>query len=424
MKSRTFVLGIDGVPFTLLDKFFKSGKMTNLYKIGKEGAYHRMNSVYPTISSVAWTSYMTGTNPAEHSIFGFVDRTPNPFSVFIPTAKNKTADTLWKKLSEMKKRVIVINVPLTYPPEHVNGILASGFLCTDIDKLCYPEKYNKYFKKRGYIIDADAWLAREDKHKFMSQIFEAMDKRFEISFELMKKEKWDFFQLHIMETDRLLHFFWNDLENGGEFQKDVDNFFDRLDNFIGELHNKLSTNDKLIIMSDHGFCGIKSEVQMNVWLEKEGLLKFELGVEKKLVNYSKESVCYSLIPGRIYINIEGREEKGSIKISDYDSTREMIKEKLLNFRHPGTGDKIINKVFYREDIYSGPYLENAADIIAHPVDGYDLKARLDTDEVFEHSNLNGMHTYDDAFISGLNINIDSIKSVEDVSKIILEATIS
>ncbi len=98
----------------------------------------------------------------------------------------------------------------------------------------------------------------------------------------------------------------------------------------------------------------------------------------------------------------------------------MIKEKLLEFKHPETGEKIIDKVFYREEIYSGPYLENAADVIAHPVNGYDLKARLDTDKVFENTALNGMHTYDDAFICGMNINTEGITSIEEVRKNILE----
>ncbi len=419
MKSRVFVLGIDGVPYTLIEKMFKENKMRNLFEICKQGSYHRMNSVYPTISSVAWTSYMTGTNPAEHSIFGFIDRKPNPFSIFIPLSTDRKADTLWRILSKKGKKVIVINVPLTYPPEEVNGILASGFLCTDIDKLCYPDKYNQYFKSKEYIIDVDAWLARENKRKFMDEIFKALEKRFEVTFELMKKEKWDFFQLHIMETDRLLHFYWDDVENNGEFKDDTNRFFETLDYYIGKLRDKLSKKDRLIILSDHGFCKIKNEVQLNVWLEEIGLLKFESGKEKKLSNYHKESICYSLIPGRIYINLEGREEKGSVKEEKYEEIREMIRDKLLEFKHPQTGEKIIDKVFYREEIYSGPYLENAADIIAHPVNGFDLKARIDTDKIFENTALNGMHTYDDAFICGINIEIEDIDSIENVSKNIL-----
>ena len=119
---RTFVLGLDGVPFSFLKQQFNSGYMPNLASIAKDNDIKRINSVYPTVSSVAWTSYATGRNPAEHGIFGFIDRTPDPFTLKIPTAQDKKDKTIWKAFSEKKKNVIVINVPLTYPPETINGI--------------------------------------------------------------------------------------------------------------------------------------------------------------------------------------------------------------------------------------------------------------------------------------------------------------
>lgn len=65
-------------------------------------------------------------------------------------------------------------------------------------------------------------------------------------------------------------------------------------------------------------------------------------------------------------------------------------------------------------------MTNAADIIAHPVRGYDLKSRTDAQEVFVPTPLiNGMHTYDDAFITGANFNLDPLKSIQDVKEIIL-----
>lgn len=414
MRKRVFVLGIDGVPFTFLEQQFNKKRMKSLYSICGHGSYKKMNSVYPTISSVAWTSFSTGTNPAEHSIFGFVDRNPNPFQIFIPVSSHRKADSLWKSLSQKGIRVIVINIPLTFPAEQVNGILASGFLCTSMDKLCYPESYNSFFKSKGYIIDVDAWLARKNKQEFMNELFKALKARFEIAFELLEIEDWAFFQLHIMETDRLLHFFWDDIENGGKYHGQAMELFELLDNYIYKLSDRLTENDDLIILSDHGFCSIKNEVQLNKWLEEENLLKFPDIAEKKLPLYHHETICYSILPGRIFINLEGREEKGTVKKADYNQVREMIKEKLLAFKHRDTGEKIIDKVFFREEIYSGPYMEKACDIIAHPVNGFDLKGNLDRKDIFEKTALDGMHTYDDAFICSNHIDVSNISSIEEV----------
>ncbi len=417
-KTKMFVLGLDGTPYSLLKDGLLKEVMPHLSGIMAQNG-RRMNSVYPTVSSVAWATYMTGVDPSGHNIFGFVDRIPNPFSLKIPTAIDRRGTSLWKELSQKGKRVIVINVPMTYPPEEVNGILVSDFLCTDINKVSYPSSFNSYLKDKGYVIDVDAWLAKENKGKFMDELHRAMEKRFEITFELMNREKWDFFQLHIMETDRLFHFFWKDLEMQGEYYPDIKKFFVKLDTYIGKLQGKLTSEDRLIILSDHGFCAIKYEVQLNAWLQKQGLLKFNNG-EKKLPDYHKDSLCYSLLPGRIFINLEEREEKGTVKKSEYENLRKDIKQRLLDLSCPESGEKIIDKVFFREEIYSGPYFENAADIIAYPKRGYDLKGKSENGDIFEKSHLNGMHTFDDAFIYGKNCEISGVNSIQDVKSVILD----
>jgi predicted AlkP superfamily phosphohydrolase/phosphomutase len=220
-----------------------------------------------------------------------------------------------------------------------------------------------------------------------------------------------------METDRLLHFFWGDIESGGASYRECETFFERLDHHIAGLIKKLSPQDRLLILSDHGFCGIKAEVQLNAWLEQQGLLRFNDG-EKKLPNYHKDSVCYSLIPGRIYINLKDREEKGTIDHNSYENVRTDIKNRLLKLEDPETNERIIDKVFFREEIYSGPLLEQAADIIIHPVNGYDLKASPTSDDILVRTALDGMHTYDDAFACGINVDTSTLKSIQHVAELI------
>ena len=127
-----------------------------------------------------------------------------------------------------------------------------------------------------------------------------------------------------------------------------------------------------------------------------------------------------MTPGRIYLNLEGREERGSVKSSKYFTVRDMIKNKLLEFRHPDSGEPIIDKIMFREEIYSGDYVENAPDIIAHPKNGYDLKASLDGNSIFTHSALTGMHTYEDAMIAGIGIDISAVHSIDQAYPVIWE----
>ena len=98
----------------------------------------------------------------------------------------------------------------------------------------------------------------------------------------------------------------------------------------------------------------------------------------------------------------------------------MIKAKLLEFRDPASGEPVIDKVLLREEIYSGNYVKNAPDIIAHPKNGYDLKASLDCKQIFTQSSLTGMHTYGDAMIAGIGIDVSIINSIDQVYQIIWE----
>ena len=117
-----------------------------------------------------------------------------------------SVETLWEWLSSHGKRVVVVNVPGTYPPRRVNGVLVAGFLCPTLEKISYPREVADELKSMDYRIDIDSWKARESKDDFLVEVNEALDRRFEAALSLMDRVDWDFFQLHVMETDRINHF--------------------------------------------------------------------------------------------------------------------------------------------------------------------------------------------------------------------------
>lgn len=407
------------MPYSLMKSLIENGIMPNTGKIFERGNMKEITSVYPVISSVAWTSFATGVNPGEHGIYGFVDRVSDSFELFIPTSDKRKKEPVWRTLSDMGKKVTVINVPITYPVEEVNGKMISCFLCPDIKKGTYPGELSEFLEEKGYIIDPDAWLARSDKQKFFDQIMSALEKRSEVALKLLEEE-WDYFQLHIMETDRHMHFFWDSINDiSHEFHEQTIHFYSKLDQYIGKFFEKLNEDDAVILLSDHGFCGIKKEVQLNEWLVQEGFLNIDNDTID-LSKFHKDSVAYSLLPGRIYINLEGREEKGIVSKEDYLSVCNEIKERLLSFKDPETNEAIISKVFMRDEIYTGMAALDAPDLIAHPSNGYDLKGFVPSRELFSHSALCGMHTFENAMLFGINIDVNEIKSIEDVYNQILK----
>ncbi len=402
--KKLFVLGLDGVPHSFITAKCAEGLLPNLASLFKQGALRRMDSVLPCISSVAWASFQTGVNPARHGVFGFVDREPNPFKIFIPTGRNVAATTLWEHLGRAGKKVCVVNVPMTYPPRPVNGRLVSCFLATDLMKATYPPELAQRLKAMGYKIDADAWLARKDKQAFLADLDLALEKRFEAAFELMR-EPWDFFQLHVMETDRINHFLWRSWERGVEpWRAAFEAYYKKIDAFVGELVEKrLPEGCELVVLSDHGFCAVEKEVYLNHWLEQEGYLKLATAAGKEkpesVADMLPETRAYSLIPGRLFVNLAGREQKGSVPAgAPYEDLRRELAERLVaEVRDPETGAQVIERVVRREDIYRGPHFERAADLIALPHDGYDLKGNVARPELAVRGDLEGMHTFSDAF---------------------------
>jgi predicted AlkP superfamily phosphohydrolase/phosphomutase len=400
-SARVCCLGLDGTPYSLLQRMIADGTMPNFAALVAEGSLRRMTSMYPWVSSVAWTTIQTGVNPAKHGIFGFVDREPQTLKTYIPLANRIKAPAVWDTLGAAGKRVLVFNVPVTYPAPPVNGILAAGFLAPVLnERAVYPPSYKATLEAQGYRIDTDPLIARQSRDRALDDIRDALEKRTATFLHLLDHEPWDLFMGVIMETDRLHHFFWEQMEQDDPVYAPA--FFDiyrRIDAFIGAVRDRLDARDTLMMLSDHGFCGIKQEVFYNHWLARDGYLQYAAVPPKGLDQIAPATVAYSLDPGRIFLNVRGRERDGHIAPgADYERVRDEIIAAAEALRDPATGARVVRRAYRREALYDGPLLAQAADIILAPEDGYDPKGALYKDTfTYKDTMMVGMHTYDDAF---------------------------
>jgi predicted AlkP superfamily phosphohydrolase/phosphomutase len=260
----------------------------------------------------------------------------------------------------------------------------------------------------GYIVDADPWKARESKELALQEINNVLDARIHTLFHMVENEDWDYLHVHIMETDRLHHFLWQQMEEKDPtYAPAFYEFYQRIDNMLGEMAAKLDDNTTLMWMADHGFCTIKKEVYVNRWLMDHGWLKLLNAPpdrKKGLDEIDPSSVAYSLDPGRVFIRLRGREKNGCVSPgAEYHSLRDEIAAAALDLRDPEDGAPIFQTVFRREELYHGPYLDQAGDLILAPYDGYDPKGSLYKETLtYKGDELVGMHTFDDAmlYVSG------------------------
>jgi len=420
-NKRLFVLSLDGVPYSLVQEAFQKGRMPHFQHLSRQGSLARMNSTIPVISSVAWATFSTGVNPAQHGIFGFVDRDRQLHPVVL-TALHLQAKSLWRRLNECGKRVIAINVPGTYPPQPLQGIVVADFLSPSIEKAVYPSSLVPLLYELGYVIDPEPQLAFTDKSAFLDDIFWALKARSELAFRWMEREEWDFFMLHVMETDRLHHFFWDakdnvEHEHHGAFWE----LYSQLDGLIARVADTLDSNAELMILSDHGFCEIRQEVNLNSYLTEQGFLRFNEGAQE-LLGLDPSSRAYSLTPGRIYVNLRGRETRGSVDTRDVPRLLRELTDALYELKDPQTGEPVIQKIYTRDEIYRGPLLSQAPELIAHPANGYDLKSGRPRSSLFSRSPRTGMHTYPEAlvYVRGYSLATGAQTSILDVTPTLFE----
>ena len=398
------VIAIDGLPFSFFSKIDKLDLSPFLADLYRKKMIHPMTTTLPPVSSVAWASFLTGVSPGEHGITGFVDRVVNGYAPFVPTASNLNAATLYQHLSQYGLRICSLGVPATFPPEPVNGVIVSGFLAPSLERAVYPNEEYNYLKSIDYKIDIDAWSARKSDLSLIEQLPKTLSARLKAARYYLTREPWDLFVLHILETDRLHHFLWRQMEE--EESSAIDLFttiYKMINDFLVEISKPISSDASFIILSDHGFSRLNKDVYLNRWLEDEGYLLLSDPNATNLGGMNKSSKAFSMAPGRIYLHLKGDTPEGKVKMgSEADQLRKKISESLSNLRDPETGENVLERVVdMRQEWNTADFNRSKVqlpDLIAIPFPGYELKGDLLAKELYGTDRFSGMHAYGDAFV--------------------------
>src|SRR5258706_7218884 len=176
-KPRVAVIGLDGVGAPLIEALTDRGVMPRMAALRRAGTVARMTSSIPTISSVSWSGFMTGTNPGRHGIYGFTDVKRDSYAVYFPNYRHVQAPTIWDVLGAEGRRSIVLNIPNTYPAKDINGVLVSGFVAVNIERAVTPASVLPLLKSQGYKIDVDYVNANERVDAFFLALTETLAAR-------------------------------------------------------------------------------------------------------------------------------------------------------------------------------------------------------------------------------------------------------
>jgi predicted AlkP superfamily phosphohydrolase/phosphomutase len=418
------VIGLDGGTLELIQPWVNQGKLPNIAHLMRTGVYADLQSTLPPMTFPAWNAFMTGKNPGKHGVYDFMERKGGAYELEIKNARHRKSDTIWNIASTYGKRCAIVGVPVTYPPEEINGIMISGFDAPVVNEdIMFPSSLFQELQQTvgEYIVTANfsKFLKVGRIDKALEALFSAIDRKAETAKYLLKRELWDLFMFVFGETDVAIHYFWkyhdeHSPQRGKSLRSNkgmdpIYEIYNRIDEHIGAFIELAPEDTTFIIMSDHGAGGVgKKVVYLNRFLETHGLLKFcsnpvrvkinrhmdsikdfiRLMLSAKVVKHLRfnpkgmglkweSKMRFSCIDWRqtkayaeetpyypnVRINLKGREPDGIVEKSDYHELVMRILSLLDNWRDPETGEKIIEKAHKREDLYNGVYIDKAPDII-------------------------------------------------------------
>jgi len=426
MRKKLLIIGLDGATFDLIDPWIKAKKLPTLTRIINTGVKGVLKTTIPPITPCAWSSFATGKNPGKHGIYDFYFLNEN-LELDANSAETRLGKDFWEILSEHGKKCIVFNVPITYPPRKIDGIMISGFTTPSLkSNFTYPPEFKDLFLQKfpHYQISEDAVFTERaaDQKRFLEEIKKLTNIQAEVAKWLMSNFDWDFFMVLLNSTDHAQHRYWHYLDSTHpkyEANKNLKNaileIYQQADTMINDLCYKTAPKGtSLLIVSDHGGGPFLQNVYLNNWLSQKGYLKFKntprvwlkriirslsinpesltkiawnLGVGKDVqrpalrkrtnilkklrnllltfedVDWQKTKAYSFGYYAPIYINTRERGWGGMVSEEEYPKIRKELKKQLEKLIDPETKEKIVDKIYFKEELYSGPLAKKLPDII-------------------------------------------------------------
>jgi predicted AlkP superfamily phosphohydrolase/phosphomutase len=396
-----------------------AGTMPALAELLGQGRLVPMDSSVPPVSTVAWASLTTGVNPGRHGLFGLTELRPGTYDLRFPTATSLLVPRVWERLADDGRRSVVLNVPGTYPARAPAGsLLVSGFVSPRLDRSVSPAAWLPILREIDYRTDVDAELDWEEPQAVGVELFGLIEIRRRLWWRAWDELDWDLFWGTFTETDRLHHFHWGRRDEPW-IDAALDRLYRALDDHLADVAGRLTADDALFIVSDHGFAPMRAEVHLNHWLAEAGFLHFETDEPKSLADVGPGTLAIALDPGRIYAHRRGRYPLGQVRPRDEAKVLADVAFALSELADPETGEPALGPVVSARQAFAGPALADAPDLTVLPFAGFDPKGTVGTGTVFARGRLTGMHSFEGAVCYARGDGLPERARLEDVGASVL-----
>lgn len=421
-RNRLFVLGLDGLPLSLAKRLAASGSFPGLARLVEHSA--PITAELPELSPVNWTSFYTGTGPETHGIFGFSRIHGTEYTMHLADFSMVQTPTIFDRLSNAGLCCRSINLPNTYPARDIPGtMMISGFVAQELQHAVAPRFLYGPLTAHDYVLEADTERGQTDPAYLIQQLRSTLAARRDAFSLLWPDLAWDLFVCVLTETDRLFHFMFDAVEEPlYPWHAACMELLTEWDDLIAIMlaqYDALPEPKRLMALADHGFTRLITEVDINAVLRNLGLLTTALPPEAcdalQSTAITPATKAFALDPGRIYIHTSERFSRGQVSAQECRVLCDHIQTALEQITF--NGRPVFKAIHKREQLYAGPLMQYAPDLVCEPVAGFDCKAKFNRREIFSLHGRTGTHTVQDVFFS--DTQQSTPKRVRDVGQEVL-----
>jgi len=374
--AKLFVVGLDGATWDLLEPWIQAGDLPNIKAFRDASAWGTMNSVIPYLSPPAWTSAITGVNPGRHGIFDFQRRLPGQQVVVTETSKSRRSPPIWNMLKGTGKKVCIVNITMTDPPDAVDGVMVAGFPHLDPDAatgFAFPKELEERCKKMGYRLDRmEMKLPAGEEQATLDGIRETREKMWELVQQLYHESDYDLVWILFTGTDRVQHLFWkfDDPQNphynpaqAAKFGGTLRRYWMEQDKILGQLFTMVRPGTWVLVLSDHGFGPIRRELRVGNWLRTPAA-GFSSAEASEIFSLDRSDAA------RLYVREPGRDPGGDLGPEQREALRARLSSGLKQTVDSQSGQHPVEAIFRAADVFVGKQAEKGPNLTLLPSYSY------------------------------------------------------
>jgi predicted AlkP superfamily phosphohydrolase/phosphomutase len=465
MSPKVLLVGFDGATFDIIRPMIADGRgqhsgsrLPTLAHILQSGAHGTLRSNIPPVTPSAWTSVFTGKNPGKHGIYDFEEIDPATYQFKTVQTDKHHEKTIWQLLGEANKRSIVMDVPFTYPPRPLNGLMLTGYGTprTPGTVFTYPDDLAAHLppELHPHIRVALPRYKFDRSQQFIDEWQEVMAGRRELLKHLISQQEWEFFMVVFSITDNMAHVFWTyvDPAHPNYYREEAENYrnaflhgYEMCDQLLGELMEKAGPETTTLVLSDHGFGSVRPRQYILQRLLEGGYVTLKgashnLSVRSRVLrtavttynrfpflrewvkgmrpdnlntfkrtlrqagitpsspnnfDHEKTYVIPSSFGLRLWVNEAGRFSQGIVTAAEKEPFLAELSHFLLADRDKITGKPIIAHTYQGKDLYHGPFANLGPDLVIEYANFY----RPDAGTQTRNPHVEGGHTLDGIFLA-------------------------